>query len=197
MIVSAVLLLVAYLLGSIPCGLLLAVSFCGVDPRRDGSRSTGATNVARLCGFGWGVLTLACDILKGCAAVGLALWMDGSALAVSLAAFACLLGHVFSCFLGFRGGKAVATSIGVFLPLAFWPLLAACVLCLVVIWVKRFTSLGSLTLAASLPLFLLIGGYWRWLPLSLCIFVLVLWTHRENIGRLLMGKEKPFLRTGR
>ena len=108
-----------------PWGLVIAKTFCGVDPRLDGSRNTGATNVARLCGFGWGVATLACDVLKGALPVWLALRVNPAPLFVSAVALACVLGHVFSCFMRFRGGKAVATSIGVFLPLAFWPLLDA------------------------------------------------------------------------
>ena len=99
-----------YVLGSAPWGLVIARTFCGIDPRNDGSRNTGATNVARLCGFRWGVLTLACDLGKGALPVALALWLGLSPLLVTCVALACVLGHVFSCFMGFRGGKAVATS---------------------------------------------------------------------------------------
>ena len=142
----------AYALGSVPWGLVIAKTFCGVDPRLDGSRNTGATNVARLCGFGWGVATLACDVLKGALPVWLALRVNPAPLFVSAVALACVLGHVFSCFMRFRGGKAVATSIGVFLPLAFWPLLAASLLCVLIIWRSGYVSLGSLALVTALPL---------------------------------------------
>ena len=182
----------AYALGSVPWGLVIAKTFCGVDPRLDGSRNTGATNVARLCGFGWGVATLACDVLKGALPVWLALRVNPAPLFVSAVALACVLGHVFSCFMRFRGGKAVATSIGVFLPLAFWPLLAASLLCVLIIWRSGYVSLGSLALVTALPLGLCLTGQWPWLPLALCVWALVVWKHRENIARLRAGTEKTW-----
>ncbi|MDO5535957.1 MAG: glycerol-3-phosphate 1-O-acyltransferase PlsY [Desulfovibrionaceae bacterium] len=184
--------IIAYVLGSCPWGLIIAKVFCGIDPRTAGSRNTGSTNVARLCGFGWGVATLACDIAKGMVPVLLALWDGGSAVQVSFVALAAVLGHVFSCFMGFRGGKAVATSIGVFIPLAFVPTLISSILCLVVIGVSGFVSLGSLTLLASLPIVLVLCGSPEWLPLALCLLVLVAWRHKENIARLRAGQEKSW-----
>ncbi len=194
MLVKLALILFAYLLGSVPWGVVIARTFCGIDPRTDGSRSTGATNVSRLCGFGYGVATLACDLLKGAVPVWIALRLGPAPLFVSLVAVAAVLGHVFSCFMRFRGGKAVATSIGVFLPLAFWPLLGSCALCMLVIWRSGFVSLGSLSLLGSLPVFLAIAGAWQWLPLSLCLCVIVFVKHRENIARLRAGTEKPWLK---
>ncbi|MBQ9406686.1 MAG: glycerol-3-phosphate 1-O-acyltransferase PlsY [Desulfovibrio sp.] len=183
-----------YVLCSLSWGLIIAKTFCGIDPREHGSRNTGATNVARLCGFGWGLATLACDILKGALPVWLALHVCPSPLAVSCVGLACILGHAFSCFLLFRGGKAVATSIGVFLPLAFWPLLACALLCILVIWRSGYVSLGSLTLVSALPVALLCAGQWVWLPLSLCVCLLVFWKHRDNIARLHEGTEKSWLK---
>lgn len=195
MLVKLLLILFAYLLGSVPWGVVIARTCCGIDPRTDGSRSTGATNVSRLCGFGYGVATLACDLLKGAAPVWIALKLSPAPLFVSLVAVAAVLGHVFSCFMRFRGGKAVATSIGVFLPLAFWPLLGSCALCMLVIWRSGFVSLGSLSLLGSLPVFLAIAGAWQWLPLSLCLCAIVFVKHRENIARLRAGTEKPWLKS--
>ncbi len=195
MLVKLALILFAYLLGSVPWGVVIARTCCGIDPRTDGSRSTGATNVSRLCGFGYGVATLACDLLKGAVPVWIALKIGPAPLFVSLVAVAAVLGHVFSCFMRFRGGKAVATSIGVFLPLAFWPLLGSCALCMLVIWRSGFVSLGSLSLLGSLPVFLAIAGAWQWLPLSLCLCVIVFVKHRENIARLRAGTEKPWLKS--
>ena len=148
--------------------------------------------MARLCGFGWGVATLACDVLKGALPVWLALRVNPAPLFVSAVALACVLGHVFSCFMRFRGGKAVATSIGVFLPLAFWPLLAASLLCVLIIWRSGYVSLGSLALVTALPLGLCLTGQWAWLPLALCVWALVVWKHRENIARLRAGTEKTW-----
>lgn len=187
--------IVAYVLGSCPWGLLIARVFCGIDPRAGGSHNTGATNVARLCGFGWGVAVLACDICKGLVPVLLALWDGGCFIQVSVVALAAVLGHVFSCFMGFRGGKAVATSIGVFIPLAFFPTLIASCICLLVIWRSGFVSLGSLTLLASLPIVLAIFGSWEWIPLALCLLLVVAWRHKENIARLRAGTEKSWLKS--
>lgn len=186
--------IMAYVVGSIPFGLVIAKSFCNVDPRDAGSHNSGATNVSRLCGFRYGVLTLACDVAKGALPVLGALWLDPEPLFVSFTAFACVIGHVFSCFMRLRGGKAVATTIGVFIPLAFWPLLGACALCMLVIWRTGFVSLGSLSLVLSLPVILAICAKWQWLPLSLCLCVLVVYKHRENISRLRAGTEKPWLK---
>lgn len=182
----------AYVAGSVPWGLVIARVFCGIDPRQGGSGNTGATNVARLCGFGWGVLTLACDLGKGALPVCLALHWGLSPFWISLVALAAVLGHVFSCFMHFRGGKAVATSIGIFLPLAFWPLFGASLLCLLVIWRSGYVSLGSLTLVSALVLGLLFCGQWTWLPLGICVWGIVVWKHRENIARLRAGTEKSW-----
>ena len=156
-----------YVLGSAPWGLVIARTFCGIDPRNDGSRNTGATNVARLCGFRWGVLTLACDLGKGALPVALALWLGLSPLLV----------------------------IGVFLPLAFFPLLFSCAACVLVIWRSGFVSLGSLTLVTVLPFALLAATKYAWVPLSLCIWALVVWKHKENIARLRAGTEKSWLKS--
>ena len=183
---------VAYVMGSIPFGLLFAKMFCGTDPRTGGSRNVGATNVARLCGTKVGVLTLVCDALKGAIPVAVALSISDSTVFHSLTALAALLGHLYSCFLSFKGGKAVATTVGVFLPLAFWPLVLSGIACLTVIWRSGFVSLGSLTLVTAMPVMLLLGGYWKLVPLALVVMVLVYWSHRENIGRLSRGEEKPW-----
>ncbi len=186
---------IAYVLGSCPWGLVIARVFCGIDPRTAGSHNTGATNVARLCGFGWGVATLACDIAKGMLPVLLALWEHASIPAVTIIGLCAVLGHVFSLFMGFKGGKAVATSIGVFIPLAFLPILISSILCLVVIGVSGFVSLGSLTLLASLPFVLAYFGQYQWIPLAICLFAIVAWRHKENIARLRSGTEKSWMKS--
>ena len=187
-------LVLTYLLGAFPFGLVVALVGRGIDPRLAGSRNTGATNVARLCGFGWGVATLACDVCKGAVPVWLAFRINPSPVFVSVVGLACVLGHVFSCFMKFKGGKAVATSIGVFLPLAFWQLLAASALCCLVIWRSGFVSLGSLTLVAALAVAVAVTGQWVWLPLALCVCAVVVWKHKENIARLRAGTEKSWLK---
>lgn len=187
--------IMAYIAGSIPFGIVIAKTCSGVDPRTAGSRSSGATNVSRLCGLPWGIATLACDVAKGALPVWGALWLDPDVFFVSLTGLACVLGHVFSCFTGLKGGKAVATTIGVFIPLAFQALLGACALCMLVIWRSRFVSLGSLTLVTALPVLLLFVHKAEWLPLSVCLAIIVYYRHRENIARLLRGEEKPWLKS--
>ena len=186
---------VAYVLGSIPFGLIIATKFCGLDPRAGGSGNTGATNVARLCGPKWGVVVLVCDALKGLLAVAVAMYLaPDSALLHSLAAMAAIIGHRYSLFMGFKGGKAVATTVGVFIPLAFWQLVVAGAVCILVIWRSGFVSLGSLTLVTLLPVLLLVSGSWGPLPLSVLVMALVYYAHRENIRRLMRGEEKPWLK---
>lgn len=184
---------VTYVLGSVPYGLVFAKLFHGIDPRTAGSCSVGATNVARLCGRPSGAATLLCDILKGALPVWVAVtYINPGAFFVTCVALAAILGHLFSCFLKFKGGKAVATSIGVCLPLVFGPLLLSSLLCLLVIWRSGYVSLGSLTLVGSLPVMVMLFGLWQWLPLTLVILPLVVWSHRTNIQRLVCGTEKPW-----
>ncbi len=182
----------SYLIGSIPFGLLISTKFCNIDPRHAGSNNVGSTNVARLCGKKYGIATLACDILKGALPVGIAACLDNSAFFITVTALAAVLGHVFSCFLGFKGGKAVATSVGIYIPIALCPLLIGAILCLGVIWLSGFVSLGSLVFVLSMPLILLLAGQWQFLFLSVIIAALVIWTHRANIQRLICKTEKTW-----
>lgn len=184
----------AYILGSIPFGLIIAEKCCGLDPRKDGSGNTGATNVARLCGVKWGVFVLICDALKGLVAVAVATRLaPGSDAFLSVSALAAIIGHRYSIFMGFKGGKAVATTVGVFIPLAFFELLGAALVCVLVIWRSGFVSLGSLTLTTLLPVLLAVSGNWGVLPLALLVMIIVYYAHRENIRRLLKGEEKPWI----
>lgn len=198
----------AYLTGSIPFGLLIARIFCGIDPRAAGSCNVGSTNVARLCGKKYGFLTLFCDAAKGALPVWLcqtsgaladvshiaaALHMPPASLLASLVAVACIIGHSRSVFLGFKGGKAVAATVGVFVPLALWQLLLAGLICALIIWRSQFVSLGSLALVTLLPVLLAVSKRFDLLPLALCIAVVVFIRHKENISRLLKGEEKPWI----
>lgn len=186
----------AYVLGSVPFGLVFAKTFCGIDPRTAGSGNVGATNVARLCGFKWGALTLVCDVLKGFLPVLVCrLQLAEQAPYLYLfAAFAAVAGHMFSLFLGFKGGKGVATTVGVFLAAAPVQLVVAGIVCLLVIWRSGYVSAGSLSMMAVLPLLFLFRGAWSLLLLSLVIGGLVVYAHRENIVRLLRGEEKSWMK---
>lgn len=180
---------VAYFLGAIPFGLLLAKFCCGVDPRTDGSRNIGATNVARLCGARIGVAAMVLDVLKGFLPVLAAREMGAGAAVLSAVAMAALLGHVYSVYLGFKGGKAVATTLGIFAALAPWHLLAGAVVIVGTIAISGYVSLGSLALVAAMPLILGLFGRPEFVPLALAVAALVFWRHRENISRLRRGEE--------
>ncbi len=182
----------AYLLGSIPTGLLLG-RLCGVDVRKEGSGNIGATNLYRTVGRSVGVVTLIGDCLKGVIPVLAArhyLVPAEYAAWVGLAAFC---GHVFSVFLKFRGGKGVATALGVFLVLS--PVAVAFALAvfigLMLVW--RYVSLGSITAAAVMPLAVtFLGGGRDIVWATLIISAIVIAKHHGNIKRLLAGTENRF-----
>lgn len=185
-----VVVIVAYLIGSIPFGYLIVRGKMGADIRQTGSGGTGATNVSRRAGKFAGVLTLVLDALKGSAAVFIAARVTHSDWIVAAAAIAVLVGHIFPVWLGFRGGKGVATGAGVFLVLAPFALLCAGVLFLAIVFFTRYVSLGSMIAAATIPFFV-------WLrsdsfPLLIAAVVgalLIVFAHRGNIGRLAHGTE--------
>lgn len=196
-----------YVLGSIPFGLVLGRVFCRIDVRKAGSGNVGATNVARLCGTGWGVLTLLLDAAKGAAPVAAVLYVlphywpemfaaKGPAGFAGLTGLAVILGHLYSVFLRFKGGKAVATTVGVYLVILPVHLIISAVLCIVVIKRWGFVSLGSITLVAAMPVLLIFSGMFtrnfEYMLLSVCILVLVIYSHRANLGRLMAGEEKPW-----
>lgn len=183
----------AFFLGSVPFGLVIAKTFKGIDPRKAGSGNIGSTNVARLCGLPWGILTLFCDIMKGFLPVLLAVYVLPSPYMQSTVALFAVIGHMKSPFLNFRGGKGVATTIGALLPLAFWPLFCAVLCCVAVIAVSRYVSLGSMVMSGSLIVFYAIFGRFDLEPLAIILCAMILWAHRANIGRLARGEESRFL----
>src|ERR1700752_2763143 len=153
----SIVVIVAYLLGSIPFGYLIVRKKVGADIRETGSGGTGATNVSRRAGKAAGIFTLVLDALKGAVAVEWAIVLAGSSLnaawIVTAAAVAVIVGHMFPVWLGFRGGKGVATGVGVFLILAPIALLCAGVLFVAIVFFTRYVSLGSIVAAATIPLF--------------------------------------------
>ena len=183
----------AFVLGSIPFGLVIAKTFKGIDPRKAGSGNIGSTNVARLCGWPCGVLTLFCDIMKGTLPVLVAVYFMPEQFWQSLVALCAVLGHIKSPFLGFKGGKGVATTIGALIPLAFLPLLCAVACFFVVVFITRYVSLSSMTMAVALVVFYALFGHWQLLPLGTVLAVMIIWAHRSNIGRLMRGEESKFV----
>ena len=183
----------AFVLGSIPFGLVIAKTIKGIDPRKAGSGNIGSTNVARLCGWPCGVLTLFCDIMKGTLPVLIAVHFIPEQFWQSLVALCAVLGHIKSPFLGFKGGKGVATTIGALIPLAFLPLLCAVACFFVVVFITRYVSLSSMTMAVALVVFYALFGHWQLLPLGTVLAVMIIWAHRSNIGRLMRGEESKFV----
>jgi glycerol-3-phosphate acyltransferase PlsY len=186
---AALLVAFGYLLGSLSSAIVIAKSFRLTDPRSVGSGNPGATNMLRVGGKPAAAATLVGDVLKGVIPVAVAQpWLSGWALAlVALAAF---LGHLYPVFFGFRGGKGVATGLGVYLALA--PLLAGLMIAtwLVVAAVSRYSSLAALVAAVSAPLWTL----WLYptpplLILAVVLAGLLLWKHNDNIARLRAGTE--------
>ena len=185
-------LVLTYLLGAFPFGLVVALVGCGIDPRLAGSRNTGATNVSRLCGTKLGVLTLLLDLAKGLVPVLCARAMTDSPVFLSLVAVAAVVGHMYSVFLYGKGGKGVATTIGVFLGAAPIPALLSVAACVAVIRVSGYVSAGSLTLAVAVPVLCAWLGPVSLVPAAAIIGGLVIHKHRDNIARLRSGQEKSW-----
>lgn len=186
--------ILAYLLGSIPFGLLIARTMGRGDIRKQGSGNIGATNVTRIAGKKLGLLTLALDGGKGALAVWLAKFYGSEAVS-AWAGFLVVVGHCFPVWLRFSGGKGVATALAVFL-IYLWPLgLFACMLWLGVFMWRRISSLAALIAIGSSPLYALLIAGGLDTPgflLSLGLALLIAARHRANIVRLIKGEEKGF-----
>jgi len=187
--------LIAYLIGAIPFGLLIVRLMTGKDVRESGSGNIGATNVLRTTGRAAGILTLILDIAKAFLAVWLADRLTGGSIFwTSFAALAVLLGHAFPVWLKFKGGKAVATFVGAFAYLTPVPLLAVLLIfILLVVW-TRYLSLGSIIAAGLFPLgcWMILHPEWPVLAAAIGAAVLVIWRHRSNIERIRAGNEHVF-----
>ena len=181
-------LVLGYLLGSVPWGLVLTRAAGLGDIRAIGSGNIGATNVLRTGNKGLAAATMVLDLLKGVAAllIARAVWDDAAGLA---AGFGAMLGHAFPVWLGFRGGKGVATGGGVLLAAAWWMGAAAALVWLAVAALSRRSSVGSLAACAAAPLAALAAGRTDLALFAAGIAALVVVRHRPNIARLLAGTE--------
>jgi glycerol-3-phosphate acyltransferase PlsY len=190
---------IAYLLGSIPFGLILGKLFGGKDVRKTGSGNIGATNVIRAAGLAAGALTLILDVAKGAAAVLLGAKLSSdSATWMMIAALAALVGHCYAVWLGFKGGKGVATAAGVFLVLCPAAFLGSIIVFILVVLLWRFVSLGSIAAAGAMPLLI----YLFWAPHhapplvimlgTLAAVLLIVYKHNGNLQRLVEGVEPKF-----
>ncbi len=182
----------AYLVGSIPTGLLLGKA-AGIDVRASGSGNIGATNVYRTAGRKLGIATLAGDCLKGLLPVLLAKQLGLPVAAVAIVGLCAFIGHVYTIFLGFKGGKGVATALGVFLGISPLSVLGALAVFIVTVAVSRYISLGSILAAAVMPLIVWLRGSGPEVTgMTLVVALLVIWKHRTNIARLREGTENKF-----
>jgi glycerol-3-phosphate acyltransferase PlsY len=191
LVLQIIAIILSYLLGSISFSVVLAKLLKGIDIRQHGSGNAGATNTLRILGKGPAVLVLALDVLKGIAAVWIGVWMGGGeAWVPALCGIGAIVGHNWPVYFHFRGGKGIATTIGVMATLSFLPALYAGIIAILLIVVTRYVSLGSLVFVALTPVFLLILGYaWPifWTSLIICLFAF--WRHRSNIVKILQGRE--------
>ena len=180
----------SYIIGSIPSGLILGRLFWHTDLRAHGSRNIGATNAWRTLGKGAGIAVFIADCIKGQAGVLLGLSLPGTPIAAVIGGLFAIIGHSFSLFLRFHGGKGVATALGVltilmgnvtFLVFAIW---------LIIVYKTRYVSLGSVTAAVLTPILAAAFGYpMEYILFALLASALVILRHRENINRLIRGTE--------
>lgn len=190
MISSLLLALGAYLLGSLSTAIILCRLLGLPDPRTQGSRNPGATNVLRFAGKKTAALVLVGDMLKGLIPVAVARLLEAEPPTVAAVGLAAFLGHLYPVFFGFHGGKGVATALGVLLA-SSWPVaLAATTTWLLIAKVFRISSLAAIIAAAAAPLFAwLLAASTPLLVMTCIISVMLLWRHRGNIQRLLSGEE--------
>ena len=182
--------LAGYLLGSLPFAVIVSRAYGLADPRSYGSGNPGATNVLRSGNKAAAILTLLGDAAKGWFAVWLALRLDADAAAAAMAGLAAFIGHVFPLFLKFKGGKGVATALGVLLGLSPWLALGAALCWLLVALLSRYSSLAALVTALAVA-----GASWLWLSdpriaatiTMLC--AILIWRHETNIRKLIAGTE--------
>lgn len=189
-LIQVTFLLTTFLLAAVPFGLVLTSMLTDLDIRASGSGNIGATNVYRLAGKRMGIATLVCDILKGFVPTLLSLWLMDGPFGVSLTILAAFLGHCYSPYLAFRGGKGVATGVGGFLAAAPLAALLATIAWIAVVAFTRKSSLGALVGLAIMVAGLAIFPASRpLLPGAAVMGLLLLWRHRSNIQRLLSGTE--------
>jgi len=199
--VTILLLALSYLLGATPSSYWVGKAFHGLDLREHGSGNLGATNCFRVLGWRSAVPVMIVDVGKGFVPVWFFPPLVGGAFAWALAfGGAAVLGHMFSLWVGFRGGKGVATSAGVFLALSPWAVLGALGVWLAVLAISRMVSLASIAAAATLPFlvaFLPHRGGVGVLVFTAMLAMVVIWAHRSNVRRILRGEEHRFGRTPR
>lgn len=191
-------LIVAYFMGSIPTGVIIGKKFKGIDIREHGSKNTGATNAYRVLGLQYGIIVLLADVLKGYLPVYLASLSGLDGWKLILVGMVTIVGHTLSMFLKFKGGKGVATSLGVFIYLVPNMVLILLVVFLLIAFSTKYVSLASVSAAGLFPILVLFMpvknglGKWNMFGFALVIAIFVIFKHRSNIQRLLHGNENKF-----
>jgi len=194
-LLKAALFVFAYLLGSIPMGLIVVRLTGGVDPRGAGSGNIGATNVGRTSGRKAGIITLIADALKGAIPAGVAVYLGAGAPVIAVAGLLAVLGHMFSVYLGLKGGKGVATACGVFIVISPAALGLSLLVFAVVLLLRNYVSLASMAAALSMPVFLFItDAPQAFQLLGLIAAILIVFKHSGNIKKLIRGTEDGFRR---
>jgi len=191
---DALALVIAYLIGSIPTGYLMTRLITGQDLRAVGSGGTGATNARRALGSKWGAIVALIDVLKGVAAVLIARALDTGDLTAAIAGIVVVAAHCWPVWLGFRGGKGVATGAGAAFALSLWAMLLIPLL-VIPVAITRYVSLGSLNAAIGAPILFALLAAADMTPAEYIIFgiaaaAIIVWRHRENIERLKAGTER-------
>jgi glycerol-3-phosphate acyltransferase PlsY len=187
---SVLLVLFSYLLGSISFSYFITKRIKGVDIRKVGSGNAGATNISRVLGLKFALLVLFLDTLKGFVVALLASYLTPDTLLFLLCCGAVIIGHNWPVFFGFKGGRGVATTLGVFLVIAPIHTLIVLSFLIVIIVLTRYVSLGSIIGAISAPVVLLLLRYpFPYFIFGMAVCLLILWRHAPNIKRLLQGKE--------
>ncbi|MGQ9642395.1 MAG: glycerol-3-phosphate 1-O-acyltransferase PlsY [Ignavibacterium sp.] len=211
MFLLATIIVLSYLVGSIPTSIIISKAVKGIDIRNYGSGNAGGTNVMRVLGWKHGVLVIILDALKGAIAVVLVARLhygvlpfqnvspfDDFTLVQIIAGISAVIGHIWTVFAGFRGGKGIATALGMLLMIITVDMLIAVGIFLIVVSISRYVSLGSIVSAMAVPLSMIfrenvlnthIEGYNTLLPFVIGVSLLVIFTHRKNLVRLLNGTE--------
>ena len=191
-------LIIAYFMGSIPTGVIIGKKFKGIDIREHGSKNTGATNAYRVLGMQYGIVVLLADALKGYLPVFLASLIGLGGWQLILVGLVTIIGHTLSVFLKFKGGKGVATSLGVFIYLVPNIVLILVAVFLLIAFSTKYVSLASVSAAGLFPILVLFMdikpelGKWNVFGFALVIALFVIFKHRSNIQRLLQGNENKF-----
>jgi len=211
MFLLAIIVIFSYLVGSIPSSIIVSKAARGIDIREHGSGNAGGTNVMRVLGWKYGLLVIIMDALKGAVAVVLIARLfygplpfenvspfDDFTLVQIIAGISAVVGHIWTIFAGFKGGKGIATALGMLLMLITVEMLIAVGVFILVVTISRYVSLGSLLAAVSIPISLVlrenvfhvdISGYNTILPFVIFLTLLVIFTHRKNLVRLFNGTE--------